>query len=220
MKQAAQRALERLDEAPLRQRVLVFVAALLAVAFAADAILIAPLRGAQQRLASGIAQKQKEAASLAAAARDMVDKSRTHPDVALRERQAELQRELAQMEARIVQERKRFTPPERMREALAELLRANPRLSLVELRALAPVALGEAAAANVAAGTPRGLYRHGLEITVAGTYLDFYDYLRTLERLPTQLYWGRAELVVGSYPGAVLKLTVYTVSFDPAWLVV
>jgi MSHA biogenesis protein MshJ len=220
MKQSARRVFERLDAAPLRQRVLVFVAALLAVAFVADAILIAPLRGAQQRLGNAIAQKQKEAASLAAAARDIAEKGRTHPDVALRERQAELQRELAQVDARIVQERKRFTPPERMRGALEEMLRANPRLSLVELRTLAPVALGEAAAGNAAAGTPRGLFRHGLEITVAGTYVDFYEYLRTLERLPTQLYWGRAELAVGTYPSAVLKLTVYTVSFDPAWLVV
>jgi MSHA biogenesis protein MshJ len=50
--------------------------------------------------------------------------------------------------------------------------------------------------------------------------LDLYEYLRTLEHLPTQLYWGRAELASGEYPASTLKLTLYTVSFDRAWLIV
>jgi MSHA biogenesis protein MshJ len=45
--------------------------------------------------------------------------------------------------------------------------------------------------------------------------------LRKLEKqLPTQLYWGRADLAVAEYPSVTLKLTIYTVSFDRAWLVV
>lgn len=212
-----ERTVERLDAAPLRQRVLIFVAVLLLVAFLADAAFIAPLRNAQTRLGAEIALKQKEAAALSAALSELAIKGRTHPDVALRERQAQVQRQVENVGERIAQERRRFTPPERMRAALEEMLRANPRLSLVELRTLAPVSLGEAAG-GAAAG--RGLYRHGMELTVAGTYVDFYEYLRMLERLPTQLYWGRAELSVSSYPQAALKLTIYTVSFDPAWLVV
>jgi MSHA biogenesis protein MshJ len=64
------------------------------------------------------------------------------------------------------------------------------------------------------------LFRHGIELTVSGAYLDLYEYLRTLERLPAQLYWGRAELSVSEYPSITLKLTLYTVSFDRAWLTV
>jgi hypothetical protein len=55
---------------------------------------------------------------------------------------------------------------------------------------------------------------------VSGTYGELYDYLRMLERLPTQLYWARAELAVGQHPTLTLRLTAYTVSFDPAWLIV
>ena len=64
------------------------------------------------------------------------------------------------------------------------------------------------------------MFRHGLEITISGSYLDLYEYLSALERLPTQLYWGRAELSAGDFPETTLKLTVYTVSFDKAWLIV
>lgn len=209
----------RFDEAPLRQRVLMFVALALVIAFVADVALVGPLRDRHKRLGAEITQKQKEAASLGAALQALTDRNRAHPDMGLRERQAALQRELAQVNARVLQEGQRFTPPDRMRGALEGMLRANPRLALLELRTLPAVALAEPRAASGAGAKP-GLYRHGIELTVAGTYLDFYEYLRTLEKLPTQLYWGKAELTVGQHPGATLKLTVYTVSFDSAWLVV
>jgi MSHA biogenesis protein MshJ len=64
------------------------------------------------------------------------------------------------------------------------------------------------------------VFRHGVELTLAGSYLDLHAYLSALEGLSTQLYWGRAEMSVAEYPVATLKLTVYTLSFDQAWLVV
>jgi MSHA biogenesis protein MshJ len=209
----------RFDDAPLRQRVLMFVALALVIAFLAEVALVGPLRERHRRLGAEITLKQKEAVSLGAALQSLTDRTRVHPDIGLRERQAALQGELAQVNARVLQEGQRFTPPDQMRGALEGMLRSNPRLALLEMRTLPAVALGEPGAASGAAAKP-ALYRHGMELTVAGTYLDFYEYLRTLEKLPTQLYWGKAELAVGQHPGATLKLTVYTVSFDSAWLVV
>ena len=53
-----------------------------------------------------------------------------------------------------------------------------------------------------------------------GTYLELLAYLRDLEKLPNQMYWGRLELGVGAYPQVTPKLSVYTLSLDLAWLVV
>lgn len=80
------------------------------------------------------------------------------------------------------------------------------------------------AAADVALGPtviPKAgslLYRHGVEITVRGNYLDMIDYMAALESLPTQLFWGGAKLEVDDYPSARLTLTMYTLSLDPTWL--
>lgn len=80
------------------------------------------------------------------------------------------------------------------------------------------------AAADVAPGPtviPKAgslLYRHGVEITVRGNYLDMIDYMAALESLPTQLFWGGAKLEVDDYPSARLTLTMYTLSLDPTWL--
>jgi hypothetical protein len=48
--------------------------------------------------------------------------------------------------------------------------------------------------------------------------------LRDLEKLPRQMYWGRLELVSSVLPQGrshvTLKLSVYTLSLDLAWIVV
>lgn len=62
------------------------------------------------------------------------------------------------------------------------------------------------------------LYRHGVELTVRGNYLDMIDAMGALESLPTQLFWGRAQLDVEAYPKARLTLTLYTLSLDSKWM--
>jgi MSHA biogenesis protein MshJ len=132
-----------------------------------------------------------------------------------RDRAAALRAEVAALDGRIAEEQRRFTTPQRMRDVLEEMLQREKRLRLVDLKTL-PVT--DLAATQGQAG--RRVFRHGVELTLAGSYLDLHAYLSALEGLSTQLYWGRAEMSVAEYPIATLKLTVYTLSFDQAWLVV
>lgn len=62
------------------------------------------------------------------------------------------------------------------------------------------------------------LYRHGVQVTVRGSYLDMIDYMASLESLPTQLFWGQAQFEVEEYPRAHVTLTLYTLSLDSKWL--
>ena len=64
------------------------------------------------------------------------------------------------------------------------------------------------------------LYKHGIEMTLRGRYLDLLDYLREVERMPDRVYWDKVEVSVQEYPNVTLKLTLYTVSMDRAWLLV
>jgi MSHA biogenesis protein MshJ len=85
--------------------------------------------------------------------------------------------------------------------------------------AASPPQTPEAAAVRTAAAAPSDLlYRHGVELTVRGNYLDMVDYLDALEAMPTQLFWARAFLDVEQYPNARLSLTVYTLSLDKKWM--
>ena len=207
---------ERIDAATLRQRLLVFVAAAAVLLFLANALLLQPQRLKQRRLAAETAQAQKSLAGLQAQLGRMVSDDANDPNALLRKRQAALRAELSALNSRIAKEERRFTAPEHMRAVLEDMLARNKRLTLVDLRTLPVVPI----APQSAAGAPAGVFRHGLELTVRGTYEELYDYLRLLEDLPSQLYWARAELTVADHPLLTLKLTVHTISFDRAWLVV
>lgn len=209
------RAAERIDAMVLRQRVLLFLAVVCVLVFAVESAFTGPLRAKQRRLAAEIGQQQKEIATLQAEVQRLVQGNTVDPDAANRRREAVLREDLRQLNARVVDEQRRFTPPERMRGVLEELLEKNKGLSLVDLKTLPPVPI-----AAQRAGTSGGMYRHGMELTVRGSYGELYEYLRALERLPSQLYWGRAEFSVDAHPRLTLKLTVHTLSFDRAWLIV
>lgn len=82
---------------------------------------------------------------------------------------------------------------------------------------------GAAASSSVASSVPASkaremLYRHGVEMVLQGSYPDMVAYMEALERLPVQLFWGKAQLDARSYPDAKLTLTLYTLSLDDKWL--
>lgn len=206
---------ERIDNGTLRERVMIFAAAALVLVVALNSVLIAPLRAKQQRLGGEIAQKEKELRIVQTELQRLARGRDADPDARNRARSAELRTQLAELDRQIAAEQRRFTSPQRMRAVLEEMLERNKRLQLLDLKTLPVKELTVAQAQGV-----QRVYRHGVEVTVAGRYLDIYAYLKSLEGTPSQLYWGRAEMSVADYPVSTLKVTVYTLSFDQAWLVV
>jgi MSHA biogenesis protein MshJ len=206
---------ERIDNATLRERTLLFVGAVLVLVFVGNFLFMKPVRDTQRRVSGDIAQRQTELGTLQAGLQRMARERDGDPDARNRERLAALRAEAAVLGAQIAEEQRRFTSPQRMREVLEEMLERNKRLQLVDLKTLPVTDLSDE---QGHAG--QRIFRHGVELTLSGGYLDLHAYLRSLETLSTQLYWGKAEMSVTEYPTAKLKLTVYTVSFDQAWLVV
>jgi MSHA biogenesis protein MshJ len=206
---------ERIDGASLRERVMMFLAAALVLTFLAYSAWIKPLRDSQRRLSTEITQNERELRTIQGEVQRLARARDGDPDTRNRERAATLRAEVALLDGKIAEEQQRFTSPQRMRDVLEEMLEREKRLRLVDLKTL-PVT--DMSATQGQAG--RRVFRHGVELTLAGSYLDLHAYLSALEGLKTQLYWGRAEMSVAEYPVATLKLIVYTLSFDQAWLVV
>ncbi|WP_317205620.1 type II secretion system protein GspM [Janthinobacterium sp.] len=91
-------------------------------------------------------------------------------------------------------------------------------VSKMWLKAKTPVVAPAAPAAPVAVKPNQLLYRHGVEVVLQGSYLDMVAYMEALEAMPTQLFWGKANLNSENYPTARLTLTLYTLSLDPKWI--
>ena len=129
-----------------------------------------------------------------------------------------------------------LVPAQDMSDWLSGLLQAQRGLQLVGLRTLpvtsvteladgkkpaATAAPAAASAPGADAATPDGwLYRHGVEITVRGSYPELVAYLQTLERMPRRVYWGELKLDAQQSPAVVMTLVVYTLSVDKTWWVI
>ena len=230
MKRAWRRIAERVDNATLRERVLIFGALAVLVVALMDALFIDTELAKQKRLAREIAQRQTETTALQDQIRKLALAHQTGPDLQNRERLERLRRDIAALEASIAEAQRKLTAPEQMRSVLEEMLSRNRRVALVDMKTLPPAAIADmraqggaapaskAAAKAAAAPAERQVFRHGVEITVAGAYLDLMAYVAALEKLPTQLYWGGAEMDASAYPVVKLKVTVFTLSLDKAWM--
>lgn len=170
---------------------------------------------------SGLAEQQAQLLMLKAQHAD--------PDAANRQRLAQLKQQLEQVGAQLAGFEAGMVPPAQMRVFLEDLLARNRHVELLSLQTLPATPVGDLLAAdkNPAAGTGgknaapgEGIYRHGVEIRLAGSYNALLDYLADVERMPQRVMWDSVKLTVKKYPRNELILRVYTLSLDSHWLTV
>jgi len=228
----------RVEALQPRERIMAFGATLVMLVFLANALVFGPLARKEAALRSTL---QQQAVIVDGVNAEIAAKAQAYandPNDALRKRLGDVRAETAQMSEQLRAMQKGLVPAERIAPLLESILRANGRLKLVSLQTLPVTTLGDAATppAAPAAGAPAAgapatrlatapvvkapdlLYRHGVELTVRGSYLDMVDYMHALETLPTQLFWGKAQLDAEAYPNVRLTLTLYTLSLDPKWM--
>jgi MSHA biogenesis protein MshJ len=222
----------RVEALQPRERIMAFGAAVVVLVFLANTFVFAPLSRKEASLRSTL---QQQTIAIGGIAADIEGKARAYgndPNEPLRKRLGEVRAETARTSDELRTMQKGLVPAERIAPLLETILRANGRLKLVSLKTLpvttltdgstpapaAPTAPTAAPAPPPVVKSPDLLYRHGVELTLRGSYLDMVDYMHALETLPTQLFWGKAQLDAEEYPNVRLTLTLYTLSLDPKWM--
>ncbi len=210
----------KVDGMSLRERALIFAAIAFALVSLINSFFLDPLLAQQKRLSSQVVQQQEKMKETQAQLGTLLQAKQADEHAPQRERIRQLREQLAQGDAYLKQTQGRLVPPERMADLLEQVLSKNARLQLVALNTL-PVSLfiePTADAATRAAAQEKQIYKHGVQMTVRGSYADLLQYLTALEKLPTQMFWGMAKMNVVQYPNAELTLTLYTLSLDKTWL--
>lgn len=215
----------RIEALSTRERVIVFAAGLL---IAVAIVYFAAIDPAQRRSRALLAQMERERTEIATLESQLRSGPKhADPDADSRGRAEALRREVGALDSTLQALQRELVPAERVNTLLQEMLASDTRLTLVSLRTLpaAPLAGGDAkspagpnAAAAAAEPGPSLVYKHGVEITVQGSYVNLHDYLMRLERSPWRMYWWRAHLTADEQAQLTLKVTVYTLSLDKAWL--
>jgi MSHA biogenesis protein MshJ len=230
MKESLQRLATRIDALTLRERVLLFAAIAATFLFLAHFFSLGPMLARQELLRTQIVQQQNNLEGIDNEIRDKVLAAQVDPDAPTRQKVAAARAQLDSLALGLRAMQNGLVPPERMAPLVESILRANGRLQLVSLRTLpAEPVMGAAKPQAVTPSTPPAapvdaakpaalLYRHGVEVTVRGNYLDMIGYMAALESMPTQLFWGGARLEAETWPASRLTLTLYTLSLDAKWM--
>ena len=228
MKRYWERVRTLIDDMTLRERAMIFVAAAFVVISLMNVTLLDPLFAKQKTLSTQLVQQQEKMKELQAQMQNLLQAKRDEEHSPLRVRLAQLKQQLQEQDGYLQSRRDRLIEPGKIADLLKRVLNKNGRLQLVELKTL-PVSLLIEKPQVVAANSPDGqkqpapqkqIFKHGVQITVRGGYLDMLRYVTELEKLPAQMFWGEASLSVEKYPDAVLTLTLYTLSLDKTWLAV
>jgi MSHA biogenesis protein MshJ len=217
---------------------LVFGGGFLMFNFGIDPLLIKARSATRAEVAarSELAQQQAQV--------HVLETQNADPDASNRNRLTQAKQQLAAVSERLASFEAGMVPPARMRAFLEELLAKNRSIELLGLKTLPVTLVGapaatektEAAASATTVGKDpgkekpaqgaaapvavEGIYQHGIEIRLAGSYNDLLNYLAELEHMPQRVMWNSVRLTVEKHPRNIMVLRVYTLSLDKNWLVV
>lgn len=231
MKKFLRQQLSKFDALSIRERVLVAGAVLGGAIFAAVSLWIEPDRQrahlAEQSMSVKLLQRQMLQAQIA-----VLQSPESSREVVARKELEALKVQLAEKGDRLTALESVLVPPQQMVDLLERMVGGRNGPRLLSLRTLPPLPLLEKKEANAGGDGPKtaalkfgesveaaGLFKHGVELRLEGSYADLAEYLIRLEKLPQKLLWSKASLSAEQHPKVVLNLTVFTLSMDRAWLV-
>jgi MSHA biogenesis protein MshJ len=221
MQERIDKIVAKVDGFSLRERALIFFAAAALVVSLVNALFLEPLLVKQKNISVQVVQQQEKMKEVQAQIANLVQAQQADANSPQRERIRALRQQIADGDAYLKSRRDKLVPPEKMAQLLEQVLNRNGRLQLVALNTL-PVSLLIEPSADAAAvqmtGAEKQIFKHGVKITVRGSYADLVQYLTALEKLPTQMFWGVAKMDVVKHPTVELTLTLYTLSLDKTWL--
>ncbi|MDD2932377.1 MAG: MSHA biogenesis protein MshJ [Methylotenera sp.] len=239
---------DKFDALKPRERWLVFGALLVVVYVAINALLLEPVLLQKKSLTNAISADEAQVQVLRQQLAQYAGQNAIDPDAKNKQRIVVLQSNLLSLESQLNSLQTTLIQPDKIPELLRSLLKENGKLKLIELKTLTTTGLLDNIATNdtntspaIASQTPNAMatsstaisptsekyiapvFKHGVEITIEGRYLDLLAYVSELERSPWHILWSKAALNTDTgptyeWPSNRLKLTVYTLSLDQTWL--
>lgn len=228
---------EKFEKLSQRERLMVLLALLATVYAVINSLFIDPISTQQKTLKGEIDANQAQISVLQQQISTYAGSPVIDPDAQNKARIADLQSQIQETESQLNALQTTLVSPEKMPALLRSFLKSDGKLKLIALNSLEAKYVLDKPAETAATTTmsdnsnqaspsaPKSasehdlpLFKHGVEITLEGNYLDLLNYVSAIETMPWHVLWSSAEFTSKTYPTSQLKLTVYTLSLDRAWL--
>ena len=217
----------RYDALQLRERWLLAAAVLGGIVLVGYGLILEPALKRAQLAERNVAESRVQVSNTQAQS-VALQSSSPEPDVVARAELDGLRKQLSELAGRLEIMENSLVPPQRMTGLLEEMIGRKTGLRLLALKTL-PVAplleksVGPEAVAKTVdkpVNSTSGLFKHGVEIRLEGSYQELSAYLERLEQSKLKLLWSSVALSADDHPKLVLTMTVFTLSLDRAWLIV
>jgi len=211
--------LARFDALAERERVAVGVLILVSVAMFFYLLLVEP-----KMLQAEVVDKQITSTQMQLRASEqqialLQKRLKQDPNAQNQQLLTRLQKQKQQIDEQLQVKMGGLIAPSQMAQVLEAVLTQTTALKLEKLNNLAVRPLIEdEPGKNEHVLKDVGVYRHGLQIEFRGSYLQMLAYLKALQSLPWNFYWGSIEVSMDKYPQAQIVMTVHTLSFTPGWI--
>ena len=212
----------KFEERPIRERLLVLIAAIAVVVTLWHLLFF---QGQQQRIHSlqeQIASVGQEISSLQQEKANLQVEVQEEEQRALRRRIEELRENIEKLDQELRDKSSELISPSRMAKQLRNVLQRSSELKLTRM-ANSPPSKVELAHLLESSGTVKSdslpkLYRHPLSLTFQGSYPQALRVLERMQDMSSRFFWDQLEYTVMDYPTARLRLNVHTLSLDKAWI--
>jgi MSHA biogenesis protein MshJ len=224
MKQAWGRLAGKFDALKQRERAMIFAAGAVIILGLVFVLVIDGALAKHKILTANAERHRLELVQLQNQNAELSRLLAQDPNTEARKHMDDLQRKLGSYDTELRNVQQGLVPPNRMVKVLEDMLNRDSHVRLVKLRTLPVAALVEpaaAAAGNKPSEAAKNLvYKHGIELTVEGNYLDLLEYQARLEKLPWRMFFARTSVNSAEYPKVLMTVTLFTLSLEEAWLVV
>lgn len=206
------------DQRPLRERIVLVCGVVAMVVIGTYLLVIQPAQRDVHRTRQQIDQLRTELTQLETRAADIQAQAAQDPDQQNRERVAVLEQESARLQQQLEESIVTLVPPREMPPLLKKILAQRRDLNFIRLENLAPELVDLQAGNGQQKMQPPRLYRHRLQLEFSGTYLGLLQYLEALRALPRVMVWDEVAIETQTYPQAIVRLQLHTLSLSEGWI--
>lgn len=208
----------------LRERVILLITALVALAFIWLQFVYTPMDKRIQRQGGEIARINAEVETAASEMALLESQLKVDPNQLLREEQDQLKAELDRLRTEMQNRLKEMVAPAHMADLLRQVLSEFSGLKVVSVKNRPVHKLVLKGEDSVPAGKSEDqdlevpIFQHDLELVFEGGFFDSLNYLRRLESLEEQFQWDMLDMVVIEFPKMKISLRVQTLSLEEEWI--
>ncbi|MGB0892854.1 MAG: type 4a pilus biogenesis protein PilO [Parashewanella sp.] len=212
MKQQLITLAEKFESLSRRERVLVTLTLVAAICFAAFQPIDSMLK--QQRLIQQqLAGLMSENEAVQMMISNYQNRLQLDPNEDYRNQLQSLKAQHQQLDEQLGDQVVDMVPPEYMPALLQQILTKTKGVKLTGLSSIEPEPM-----LNADDPDSINLYRHGLKLSMTGSYFSFLTFVSEVDKLPNRLYWKRLNYKVDTYPNAKIELELYTLSLNKEFL--